>query len=59
MKHCLYRCLAAALLAGVLLVCAACGAEEPVAPENSEPSVEEQTQPEQTLPEQETSPAPE
>lgn len=59
MKHCLYRCLAAALLAGVLLVCAACGAEEPVASENSEPSVEEQTQPEQTLPEQETSPAPE
>ncbi len=59
MKHRLYHCLTAALLAGALLLCAACGAGEPAVPENSEPSVEEQIQTEQTLPEQETSPAPE
>lgn len=51
MKYRLYRSLTAALLAVALLLCAACGAEEPAAPENPQPPAAEQTQPEQeTLP---------
>lgn len=59
MKYRLHRCLTAVLLAGALLLCAACGAEEPAAPENPEPPAVEQTQPEETMPEQETPSGPE
>lgn len=51
MKCRLYRCLTAAVLAGALLLCAACGAEEPVPPEESPaPPAVEQNQPEQVIP---------
>lgn len=55
MKYRLRRCLTAAILALALLLCAACGAEEPAAPE--QPPAAEEIQPEQTLPEQEAPPA--
>lgn len=43
MKSRLHRCLTTVLLAGALLLCAACSAEEPVASENPEPPAVEQT----------------
>ena len=56
MKYRLHYCLTAAVLAGTLLLCAACGAGE-AAPEKLEPPETEQTLPEQTAPEETSPPA--